>query len=123
MTDVKHNLCELAEQQQLVNRAIASCKTWLNNSRYRDDDTVLIAEFAVDDIEFRFDKQSLVFKNRKLDYEYIDTQLGLYVNRTSGELHVGHYRLITTLDGEAVDDYLIFYPDHDVQAKRENVAG
>lgn len=123
MTDVKHNLCELAEQQELASRAIAACKTWLNDNRYRDDDTVLIAEFAVDDIEFRFDKQSLVFKNRQLDYEYIDTQLGLYVHRASGELQVGHYRLITTLDGEAVDDYLIFYPDHDVRAERENGAG
>ena len=123
MVDIKHNLRELAEQQELVNRAIESCKTWLHENRYRDDDTVLIAEFAVDDIEFKFDKQSLVFKNRLLDYQYIDTQIGLYVNASSGEVQVGHYRLITALDGVAVDDYLVFYPDRDVLAKHGDVAG
>ena len=122
MSDIQTNLVELVDQQALVSRAMASCKIFLDNDRnengFAADPTKLISEFSVEDIELRFDKQSFVFENRLLGYPYFDTQLGLYVQTSSGELQIGHYRLITTVDGEASDDYLVFYPRSDASERR-----
>ena len=126
MQDIKQDLCQLAQQQGLASRAKESCKTLLIDEQKNqgfDDSSKLISDFDVDDIELKFDRQAFVFKNRLIEYQYIDTQLGLYVQTSSGVLQVGHYRLITRLDGEYDDDYLVFYPNFEELERRKNNAG
>jgi hypothetical protein len=53
-----------------------------------------------------------VFKNERLSYLYIEAVIGLYIEDKQGIYlddmkPIGEYRLITRLDGEIEDDYLI----------------
>ena len=61
-------------------------------------------------IQLHVDKRSLVFNHGMLSYPYMDTQIGLYVEDPSYHKNlkpIGHYRLITTLDGKIDDDYFV----------------
>ena len=64
----------------------------------------------MESIQLHFDKQSLVFNHGILSYPHLDTQIGLYVENPFYHKDlkpIGHYRLITTLDGKIDDDYFV----------------
>ena len=102
------------DMQRLIDEAIENCKVSLVNSA-QDDlgvNEVPLKGWRLEQIQIRFHKQSLVFKHGVLSYPYIDTQIGLYVEDDSGVYleglkSIGHYRMITLLDGRADDDYLV----------------
>ncbi|AWM35966.1 hypothetical protein C1280_02365 [Gemmata obscuriglobus] len=59
-----------------------------------------------------FERCALVFEHGILNYPFVETRLGLYVPDPSavyfqGRRSIGHYRLITLLDGTTDDDYFI----------------
>jgi hypothetical protein len=92
-------LSELASQQHLLERAIEGCDAW-----FQDEKNGLIAGWSSQELTKEFFAHSLTFQHR-LGWIYLCTELRLI--DSSGQ-EVGSYRLITTLDGETDDDYLVF---------------
>jgi hypothetical protein len=96
---IRERLIELADRYDLVSQAKDTCARWLHESA----DVLL---YAVSEVSMDFRSHALVFRNAKLSYPYIDTRLDLSFNNRE----IGHYRLITRLDGSPENDYLIFEP-------------
>jgi hypothetical protein len=92
-------LSELASQQHLLERAIEGCDAW-----FQDEESGLIAGWSSQELIKEFSEHSLTFQHR-WGWVYLCTELRL--QDSSGQ-EVGSYRLITTLDGETNDDYLVF---------------
>jgi len=62
----------------------------------------------VNNIEIKYHSHKLCFKNSMLDYPFIETRLIMtYKNE-----EVGHYRLISLLNGEPDDDYFVIYDEY-----------
>ena len=107
----------LANAQQLRQQAEDSCRTWMKNCAADGD----MEGWSPDEIELHFERCALVFDHGILSYPFIETKLGLYVRdpggfMLGGLLPIGHYRLITFLDGTAEDDYFVLDKDkHDVR--------
>lgn len=120
----EHTVSELEAwslQHNLVAEALASAKVFVRNNEQEEIAIGLKPTIDYREIVYDFDKQSLVFKSN-LPHVYIDTQIGLYLRDTRGIYYrglepVGHYRLITFLDGQDEDGYLIFYSAYQAQAK------
>ncbi len=98
----------LADAHDLRRRAEATCRQWLRVSAAEGDLGVL----SPADIQVVFERCSLVFDHGILSYPFLETRLGLYVADPSGLCFrglrpVGHYRLITLLDGTEDDDYFV----------------
>jgi hypothetical protein len=114
LPDLLKHLEELSKKQQLIEQAIENCKTTLISCIEEDEKAGLepLKGWKLDEIKIVFERQSLVFKHSVLAYPYIDTQMGLYVHDPE-KIHfdnlypMGKYRLITHLDGEVIDDYLV----------------
>ena len=106
---------DIVSDQQLVEKTLKLCQKSLKDCEEGDievEDTPLNG-FECKEIQLLFDKQSLVFAHDVLDYNYIETQIGLYVKdrhdiHFRGIIPIGTYRLITTIDGKVEDDYLVF---------------
>jgi hypothetical protein len=122
--DIIRNIETWSEEQNLVDKAIESCKVSLYNCAVEeaelfpmmDTNVDILNGWKISDIQLNFDKQSLVFKHGILSYPYIDTQIGLYVSDQKGSYFrdlklIGTYRHIVTLDGEVDDDYLVLDDD------------
>ncbi len=61
-------------------------------------------------VQVVFERCSLVFDHGELSYPFVETRFGLYVPDPTcfrDQRRVGHYRLITLLDGRVDDDYLV----------------
>jgi hypothetical protein len=99
---VKH-LSEWASERRLVQEAMRGCERWFVN------ESGTIDGWAVADIRMAFRSQSLCFVSGLLSYPYFVTSLDLFASgeETEGFSTIGEYRLITRLDGEVDDDYLI----------------
>ena len=113
LENIVQQLQEWSQQQDLIAEAIKSCHISLQNWEKDDKEIGLIARWKVSDIQLHFDHQELVFNHDVLSYPYVSTQIGLYVAAYSKgwfrDLEpIGRYQLITTLDGQVSDDYLIF---------------
>ncbi|OWK42418.1 hypothetical protein [Fimbriiglobus ruber] len=98
----------LADAHDLRRRAEASCHEWLRSSAEEGD----LSELALADTQIVFERCALVFDHGILSYPFVETRLGLYVPDATGVYFrglrpVGHYRLITLLDGTADDDYFV----------------
>ena len=105
-------LQEWSTQQRLIEQAIKNCHMSLQSNEQDDKKIGLIARWQLSDIQLRFDKQSLVFKHGIYSHPFFDTQIGLYIAADSkGWLrdvkNIGRYHLITSLNGQVEDDYLI----------------
>lgn len=90
-------LREHAKVQRLDERARDAIQSWLmeeGSLPHGCDPTQVRAEFA---------SRWLCFEPELVSYPYIDTRLHLY----AGICKIGYYRLITTMDGEADDDYFV----------------
>lgn len=67
------------------------------------------------DVQAVFERCALVFTHGILSHPFVETRFGLYVADSEavwfrGLRPVGHYRLITRLDGTVEDDYLVLDP-------------
>ncbi|WP_145241100.1 hypothetical protein [Urbifossiella limnaea] len=67
---------------------------------------------AEEHVQAVFERSALVFDHGELSHPFVETRLGLYVPDPAGGWFrglrpVGHYRLITRLDGTDEDDYLV----------------
>lgn len=114
LLDVLKQLEELSRNQKLIEQALESCKKSLDSCFKEDEEMGFkpLKGWRLEEIKMVFEKQSLVFKHGILSYPYIDTQIGLYVD-DSTKIYwndlcpIGCYRLITHLEGEVDDDYLV----------------
>ena len=101
-------LLALAESQNLRRRADEMCKVWLRSANEEGE----LCGWSIEEIELHFERCSLVFEHGILSYPFVETRLGLYVADTTGVFFrglrpIGHYRLITLLDGTDNDDYFV----------------
>ncbi len=63
--------------------------------------------WSVADIQAVFRSHSFYFESALLSYRYVVTCLDLYAAGVEADEELGQYRLITTLEGQVVDDYLV----------------
>lgn len=108
VADAVTAMLSLADRHDLRRRAEASCRDWLNSAAADGDlDGVDPA-----DIQTVFERAALVFDHGVLGYPFVETRFGLYVPDPAagwfrGLRPVGHYRLITRIDGTVEDDYFV----------------
>jgi hypothetical protein len=98
----------VAEAHDLRRRAEESCRVWLRSAFEAGD----LGGLSPEGVEIVFERCALVFDHGILSYSFVETRLGLYVRDTAGAdfrglRPIGHYRLITRLDGTADDDYFV----------------
>ena len=113
LQDIVKHLQDWSQERNLVEEAFKCCRASLENNELDDKEAKLTARWKLNDIQLHFDRQSLTFKPSVFSQPFIDTRIGLYVAAESkGWFHhlqpIGHYRLITSLDGQTEDDDLIF---------------
>jgi hypothetical protein len=96
--EVVEYLLDLVARDKLIERAMESCDGWFTNNGGE------IEGWISQDLEKQFFSHTLVFQRSDWDLIYIDTRFKLL---TSSGREIGHYRLISTLDGEIDDDYLV----------------
>lgn len=92
-------LSDLISQQGLLKRAIEGCEACFQN-----EEGGLIAGWSSQELTKEFLAHSITFKHR---WGWVNLYTELRLKDPSGQ-EVGSYRLITTLDGEPDDDYLVF---------------
>ncbi len=104
----------LAADRALQDRAIESCQQSLQNCMLEERELGLqaLGGWSLEEIELHFEKCSLVFSHKQIEYPFIDTQIGLYIKDVDGGwsdrlISIGSYRLLTLLDGTIDDDYLV----------------
>lgn len=123
------SLDEWSREHELLEQAIESCKISLRNCAIEEAESFPTHNTGIDilrgrklsDIELIFDKQSLVFRNNMFNHPCIDTQIGLYVADSKSIYFrdlkpIGTYRLITRLDLEVDEDYLVL--DDELKAQQ-----
>ena len=98
----------LADTHDLRRQAEASCRQCLRSSAEEGE----LGGLSLADVQVLFERCALVFDHGVLSYPFVETRLGLYVPDPTGVYFrglrpIGHYRLITLLDGTAVDDYFV----------------
>lgn len=103
-------LAALAASQNLRSRAFDGCLKWLRDEASASPDG--LSGWVGGEIEPHFRSCSLVFDHGSLSHPFLDTRLDLCIRDASGASPgglrlVGHYRLITRLDGVAEDDYFV----------------
>jgi hypothetical protein len=96
--EVIEYLLDVTSRHKLVEHAMESCDAWFIN------EGGTIAGWISQDLEKQFFSHTLVFQRSDWDLVYIDTRLKLLA---ANGREVGHYRLISTMDGETDDDYLV----------------
>jgi len=107
MSVITRQLTKISEEQDLNQLAEEHLLMALEN--FREEETkefsVLFGDKHPSKIKTKFFKQSLVFRHAFLEHFYMDTEY-----RISGRdgMEAGSYRMITDLNGEPVDDYLVF---------------
>jgi uncharacterized protein YggL (DUF469 family) len=107
-------LNDWTKDNKLIETALESCGEALKNCVQEEEELGIVPlnGYSIDEIQLHFEKASLVYKHGILDYPFIDTQIGLYVDAPAGIYfrdidRIGYYRLITMLNGEVDDDYLV----------------
>jgi hypothetical protein len=118
---------DLAGEQGLRDCAVAACREALLNCAVEERELGLqeLGGWSIEEIELHFDKCSVVFSHGVLNHPYIDTQIGLYIKDDGGVVFrnlnpIGTYRLITMLDGEINDDYLVIDREKKVLTEPED---
>ncbi len=98
MKEAVATLIAHAGEQRLVERAQAGFQAWAKEGTGN-----LPRGWTHDELRAQLDSINLCFQPGLVGYPYIDTKLDILREDVS----VGHYRLITKLDGSAVDDYFV----------------
>jgi hypothetical protein len=101
----------LAEAHDLRRRAEETCRKWLQTAAEEGD----LGSRTVEEVRVVFERCALVFDHGVLSYPFLETRLGLYLDDPDGAWFrglrpIGHYRLVTLLDGKDDDDYFVL--DH-----------
>jgi hypothetical protein len=107
-------LTALAAAQNLRRRAFDNCRVWIRDGAAEGPDG--LRGWSAEEIEPHFGSCALFFENGILEYPFVATRLDLFVRGGSsvffgGLQPVGHYRLITRLDGSDEDDYFVLDTD------------
>ena len=106
MDELVATLNSLASTQNLSERAMEGCKESIRNCQ--SEGQSCINGWTLAEIEPHFASCSLVFAHGLLNHPFVDTKLQLGVRDQSGSYRlIGHYRLITLLDGSDDDDYFV----------------
>jgi len=97
-----------AEAHGLRRRAEETCREWLRSTFEEGD----LPGLSPEDVRIEFERCALVFDHGILSYPFVETKLGMYVTDPTGVFFrglrpIGHYRLITLLDGTDDDDYFL----------------
>lgn len=98
---IRATLQQTADHYQLAEKANRACRHWLSKQ-----DCGLPGEW-IEAIEARFHSHKFCFAHATLPHPFIETRLDLFWHRKE----IGHYRLISSLDGEPEDDYLVIYDE------------
>jgi len=101
LADAVNRLDQHARSYRLTERAGDGCALFLRNE---EAESGLPGGLTAGEVEVSFRSHALYFESSLLGYPYITTRLDLMA---SGE-QVGFYKLITDLDGQVVEDYLVF---------------
>lgn len=125
--DIIQNLEKWSQEQDLIEKTFGSCQISMQNSATDDaqlfppmDDTineVRVKRWKISEIKPIFWNQALIFKHSPLSHHYIDTKLILCLNNPKSSHNndlkeIGSYRLIMTIEGEIVDDYLEIHDNY-----------
>jgi hypothetical protein len=90
-----------AAQYNLRARAFDGCSKWL-----LDGDNGLDG-WTAEDIQPEFASCSLIFEHQLLGYPFMETRLNLFVGADHTKQSIGHYPVVTRLDGTDDDDYFV----------------
>jgi hypothetical protein len=104
--DVVAAMRVFATAHDLRRSAELSCRQSLRSAAEEGD----LAGLSPETVQLVFERCALVFDHGELDYPFVETRFGLYVPDPTSfrdRRRVGHYRLITLLDGRVDDDYLV----------------
>jgi hypothetical protein len=111
------NLEKWSQEHNIIENTFKTCLVHLQNAAAEDAKIFNTSAntfngWRLSEIKLEFENQSLIFKHGILTYPFIATQIGLYIEEPKscyfrGLKPIGTYRLITTLDGEVDDTYLI----------------
>jgi hypothetical protein len=101
LADTVNRLAEHARSYKLAERAADGCALFVRNE---EAESGLPGGLKAAEVEVSFRSHALYFDSSLLGYPYITTRLDLMAR---GE-QVGFFKLITDLDGQVVDDYLVF---------------
>jgi hypothetical protein len=96
--EVVEYLLDMTLRHQLLEQAMRNCDVCFSNANGEIDGWIF------HDLEKQFFSHTLVFKSADWDLIHINTCLKLLA---SNGREIGHYCLITTLEGETDDDYLV----------------
>lgn len=105
LSEIVNRLTEHARSYQLAERATDGCALLLLNNQEQENG--LPEGMSISAIEIRFGSHALFFDKTVLSYPYIVTHLDLLAD----DERVGFYKLITSLEGQVEDDYLVFDPE------------
>ncbi len=114
------NLEKWSQEHKLIERSLKNCLISLHDAAIEEAKLFptfnasvdMISGWKLSEIKLEFENQSLIFKHGILNYPFIITQIGLYIEEPRsyyfrGAKPIGTYKLIATLDGEVDDTYLI----------------
>jgi hypothetical protein len=98
----------LAGRYDLRQRSEESCRESLQSVAEDGE----LGSLRPADIQVVFERCALVFDHAIVGHPFIETRYGLYVPDSAGVYSrglrpIGHYRLITRLEGTDEDDYLV----------------
>jgi len=103
MDDLLTRLDSHIATHRLIERAEEGFRAWL-----AEPAETLPGEWVADELHAQPDSIHLCIRPAHVDYPYIDTKLRIL----RGDEQVGHYRLITKLDGAVADDYFVLLSEH-----------
>ena len=101
LAETVNRLTRHARAYQLAERAGDGCALFLRNAEREGG---LPEGIKAGEVEARFRSHALYFGDSESGYPHISTRLDL----VAGGEEVGHYELISDLDGQVVDDSLVF---------------
>jgi hypothetical protein len=101
---IAETLREYAQRHGLVERAIEGCRRSLLNAEQDGEDVPVRAA----DMQARLRSMTFCFRHELLSYLYVKTTLAI-VDPNDEEDEIGSYTLVTSMDGEAIDDTLEFW--------------
>lgn len=108
--EVVETMLAFMKTHDLHQQAEELCRVWIRSSDLEDE--LIEHGLMPEDIQLVFERCALVFDHGILKHPFVETLIGLYVHVSTvghfrGQRPIGHYRLITGLDGTEEDDYFV----------------
>lgn len=112
---IQDALKKFSRDNDLVNDAYEHCRQAIRNGIQNDkeNNTSKLDGFDPAELIHRFKTQALIFNSSHRTIPFVRTQIGIYVADPDGPWGdhmrpVGRYELDTDLNGEHIDDWLVF---------------